>query len=448
MKNTVPFHQTVIGYRHIQKNIPCEDHSDSYRDPQGRFDIAIVADGHGDPACFRSERGSRLAVNITMEALITFAEHHAEDLEGFRTVMASARESAAAVKGLTDAIVAGWYRRIMHELEEQPPSEEELAHAPAAAPIYREGKHTEHIYGTTLIACLHLDTHLILFQQGDGRAVVVMADGSVREPVPWDERCHENITTSLCDEDAAASVRSCIIDRAEEPVAAVLLCSDGIEDSYRRKDGAHLFCRRACMLLHDHRYAGYEDSLAERLSTLSREGSTDDMSIAGVIFPAAMQELTEDIRADVHREGLCTEQAELEQKLASMERKRSVLQKLCHRAHEEWEEACAMCRSLEKDIEKATRALAGEPPLPDTEEDAPPSPEEVEQLKLFLESARTTSDEMQEAYEKAEREFHEYDAVYQGICRRLQEIERAVAPRTAHTDSESPDAESSGENAE
>ena len=61
------FNTTVKGYLHQKKNIPCEDASESYSDENGRFQIAVVADGHGDPACMRSAAGSRRAVEITVD---------------------------------------------------------------------------------------------------------------------------------------------------------------------------------------------------------------------------------------------------------------------------------------------------------------------------------------------------------------------------------------------
>jgi hypothetical protein len=67
---------------------------------------------------------------------------------------------------------------------------------------YDRGEKLEHIYGTTLIAGLLTDKYLLLLQQGDGRCDVFDANGEVSQPIPWDDKCFANVTTSLCEDDA------------------------------------------------------------------------------------------------------------------------------------------------------------------------------------------------------------------------------------------------------
>lgn len=47
MKQAYTFHKTVRGHLHIVREIPCEDFSDSFSSEDGKFHIAVVADGHG-----------------------------------------------------------------------------------------------------------------------------------------------------------------------------------------------------------------------------------------------------------------------------------------------------------------------------------------------------------------------------------------------------------------
>ena len=67
---------------------------------------------------------------------------------------------------------------------------------------------------------LMVSKYLILIQQGDGRCDVFYKDGSVDQPIPWDERCKGSTTTSMCDTDAFASIRSAVIDTEERGVVA------------------------------------------------------------------------------------------------------------------------------------------------------------------------------------------------------------------------------------
>ena len=55
-------------------NFPCEDSSVSYSAEDGKYHIAIVADGHGSKKCFRSNEGSKIATEVAMECLQQFAE--------------------------------------------------------------------------------------------------------------------------------------------------------------------------------------------------------------------------------------------------------------------------------------------------------------------------------------------------------------------------------------
>ena len=73
MANYHAFHSTTRGYSHILKDTCCEDASFSIDERD--IHVAVVSDGHGDPACFRSQIGSRLAVEIAGEKLLSFAKN-------------------------------------------------------------------------------------------------------------------------------------------------------------------------------------------------------------------------------------------------------------------------------------------------------------------------------------------------------------------------------------
>lgn len=84
-------------------------------------------------------------------------------------------------------------------------------------------ENVEHIYGTTLMAALALPGCLLLIHQGDGRIDVFYGDGRVEQPVPWDIRCEDTTTTSMCDADVTSSIRHKIINLRETPVVACYL---------------------------------------------------------------------------------------------------------------------------------------------------------------------------------------------------------------------------------
>jgi len=280
----VTFHKTVRGHLHILKDIPCEDCSVSFSDKGGRYHIAAVADGHGDPACVRSAYGARTAVGVAISCLSSFAETSlAQNAPETSGVLSAPRSTRQAVQQLTNTIISQWYQEIYRHLKENPLTEEDLSAAGRYTEDYRAGRRLAHMYGTTLIAALQLPDYLILLQQGDGRCDVFYADGSVDQPVPWDDRCFENVTTSLCDEDVASSIRHCVISLRERPVIACYMGSDGVEDSYRDIEGTHTFYRELSLELVRKGLTGFEVYLEEMLPVFSREGSGDDVSVAGIV---------------------------------------------------------------------------------------------------------------------------------------------------------------------
>lgn len=102
------------------------------------------------------------------------------------------------IRQLGNCIVGKWSLTVMENLRENPITEQELELAQNYAEAYRRGDRLEHIYGTTLIAALLTPDFLLVLHQGDGRCVVIHEDGVIDQPVPWDDRCHDNVTTSMC----------------------------------------------------------------------------------------------------------------------------------------------------------------------------------------------------------------------------------------------------------
>ena len=62
-------------------------------------------------------------------------------------------------------------------------------------------------YGTTLIAICVTEDYWFGLQIGDGKCFAVGWDGACTEPIPWDEDCQGNITTSICDTNAMEEFR-------------------------------------------------------------------------------------------------------------------------------------------------------------------------------------------------------------------------------------------------
>lgn len=149
-----------------------------------------------------------------------------------------------------------------------------------------------------MVACVHPNGWFV-FQIGDGKCVTInpmsdkdtsaLNDNSklliqnstlVTEPVPNDERCFLNMTTSLCDPDAATEFRFCGGNKDNMPVA-IFLGSDGIDNSWGTEEALYNFYIE--VLKHCTSSAEVTRDLANALPKLSQAGSQDDMSVAAIV---------------------------------------------------------------------------------------------------------------------------------------------------------------------
>lgn len=358
MNTLFTFHKTVRGYLHIKRDIPCEDYSLSYADPEQRYYIVAVADGHGDPACSRSAFGSRAVCEIALENLKVFAEaaladQHYERELSFSEMMELPKYSRLVIRQLTNSMISQWYDRVLTDVQAHPLTQEDIQAAGIYGPLYQAGEHLAHVYGTTLIAGLWLPGHLILLQQGDGRCDVFYADGTVEQPIPWDDRCFENVTTSMCDDDVFSRIRHCVIPLRDRPVAACYMGSDGVEDSYLYDpmEGTHVFYRQLSAELVRSGTDRIEQHLEDMLPGFSREGSGDDVSVSGIVCPAALEPLLPGFEALCLRYELEDSRRYYDMKIKSMMRKHGILQQRVEDARKHLDEHDAEIRQCRSKIE-------------------------------------------------------------------------------------------------
>lgn len=352
------FHKSVRGQGHINRGVPCEDSSASFTSDDGRYHIAIIADGHGQEKSFRSKTGSQAAADIALECLKGFAEVTLSTPEGearfYQDILNNPRYRQMTMRQLTNTILAGWSDFIHEDYTVNPPGEEELGEF---AEYFRDENKVPQIYGTTLIAALKLPKCLVLIHQGDGRCDVFYSDGNVDQPIPWDVRCEGNQTTSLCDEDAAESFRHCIIDTEKNPVVACYVGSDGVEDAYRSQEGTHTFYRDlSCALIEKYEtdFDAYLDEMLPEFSArgrYSKTGSQDDVSVSGIVDIDAVRELIPVFKTEVRKYALSEDLFWKEDELRSKTRGHGILKKRMNEAQERFEQAKISLRTLESDRE-------------------------------------------------------------------------------------------------
>lgn len=401
--NLTAFHKTVRGHLHILKDIPCEDYSSSFSDENRRYYIAAVADGHGDPACTRSAYGSNAAVEIAKDCLKSFAESYLRrDTEALLNDFSSSRSTHQIMKQLTDTIISRWYQQIYRHLAQEPLSQEELNRAGSYAADYSTGKRLAHIYGTTLIAALWLPTHLILIQQGDGHCEIFYKDGNVDQPVPQDDRCFENVTTSMCDADVSTRIRHYIISLEQQPVIACFIGSDGVEDSFIDAEGTHAFYQSLSNELVYRQPEEFEHYLDDMLPKFSKTGCGDDVSIAGIVDIEAIAPFVELFQTHSRRYELSEKKRYYDGKIHSMTRKHDILKKRVEDAQDAWEQKDKRLQILQK-LDLCLCLVASNLP--------------VQQQAVK---------DAWEHYQAVKNEYSEYDLKYQDLLKAQQDVELQI----------------------
>jgi hypothetical protein len=361
------FHKSVIGHVHILKDIPCEDYSASFSEKNGRYHIAIVADGHGSEECFRSAFGSKAAVDIALAKLKDFAEAVLEspgtEERFYCDIFTNPRYQAMTMRQLTDSIISRWHDYVEEDYQNNPPTEDELQKTEEHS--NREANNVAQIYGTTLMAALWLPCCLLVVHQGDGRCDVFYDDGTVDQPVPWDKRCVDTAVTSLCDEDALTSIRHCVLNIIDKKIIACYLGSDGVEDAYRDTyeavdgkmhslmGGVHTFYKDLTCQLGTKSQEDFNVYLTEMLpkfsanGRFSRTGSGDDISVAGIVDIKAVRRHIDQFKVDTEIYDLEEQLFWKEDELRGKMRKHGILHKRMDEAKAELEVAKGIVNDTE-----------------------------------------------------------------------------------------------------
>ena len=193
---------TTIGAMHVRESMPNQDAVGVWAAEDGTAAVAVVADGHGHHAHFRSDVGSQLAAAIALEVLTDAAR--AGDVEP-RTAGA--------------AIVEAWREAVLEHVAAHPLRSNEDRRGPLVP------------YGSTLVATAVTPGRLVVVQVGDGDAVVVRASGAADQPLPDDPDLDGVHTSSLCQPDPLRSLRTAVVgldEDGDDPVTLAYVSTDGL----------------------------------------------------------------------------------------------------------------------------------------------------------------------------------------------------------------------------
>lgn len=294
------------GESHKSSDKPCQDYA--YAESNPGLSMAIVCDGHGGQRYFRSQMGSQFATEITREALRDYVENMAlsfKDKEQKSVYDGASFTSYSAANAtniqvdcdahksliwLFSSIISQWNLRITQHAMENDLSDWELNHVEQKyLDEFQEKRKSEDAtfektYGCTLMAYVQTPDYWFAFHLGDGKCISmrVVDDKLVCEqPIPWDERCFLNKTTSLCDSNALDEFRYCYQGDGEFPLA-MFLGSDGMDDSYGDGYNLYNFYIQLFKIIIRNGEDKAKKELVKSLPIISKMGSKDDMSVASI----------------------------------------------------------------------------------------------------------------------------------------------------------------------
>ena len=299
-------HLSVPGASHVRQGIPGQDSSASGTLDNGGWAYLVVADGHGSKAYFRSDRGSRFAVESLVAVFTSFPAY----LEKLSLEPGSPQAMSHWQNESPAKVLGQWRERVLGDLVADPPllpgknaTEKALgrylddalernwwagvgdlvgrirerSYRRAAEPDRPESWELQ-AYGTTLLGVLVGPSAMFWLQLGDG-ALVKIASRRTSYLAPPPPEAFANETPSMCDNEAIQRMQV-----GAEPLVAgrhpalLLLATDGIPNSYSTQEGFFEFCRDLLGFAEDHE--SLIRNLERWLPEISKKGSGDDMSVA------------------------------------------------------------------------------------------------------------------------------------------------------------------------
>ncbi len=259
------FNNSVKGASHEVKGIVCQDSSAHFAG-EG-YAVAVVADGHGSKKHFRSNIGSQLAVESTLATIKKFYENPQEFDCHFP------KNHKMVIKNIQKQIISRWNVAVMEHFSNNPVTPQEKAEFTpeefAKIPV-------ESYYGTTLVAAVACKEFTFGFQIGDGSLVGVFEDGSTAMLIDYEESNPANITSSMCNANAASMFDSFYIE--DKKILALYVSTDGLYTSFGSDDDFldyHTIITSQLVETSD-----FESAVIKNLKKRSHYGTQDDISLS------------------------------------------------------------------------------------------------------------------------------------------------------------------------
>lgn len=289
--------ETVRGATHERKNLPNQDYADYYQPKENDLPIILaISDGHGSAKTFRSDRGSKFAVEAATELLTGLVDQESD------------RYNISAVKDYVDdklpqRIVSTWKKKVDDDLEKEDFTSEELENLEKEEGIkvrqsLEDNKEDRKylVYGATLLAVLVTEDYNLYLQLGDGDILTVDIWGKTTRPIKKDENLIANETYSLCMKDAWKYINNHFVRYTQESKRPMIIVStDGYANSFNSEDKFIKIGKDYLDMIRQQTFDEVAKQLKGFLEQTSQGGSGDDITF-GLIKQIDIQDTGDGIK--------------------------------------------------------------------------------------------------------------------------------------------------------
>lgn len=268
------FSLSVIGASHVLSKTPMQDWSESDT-IEDKACFAVISDGHGASKHFRSDIGSKVACEVTLDLLKKFYTRY-PDYKSF-----GSKKLDEEIHHLKLSILSGWQHKIEEYTKENPFSEAEMKNESNSLKT-RKSYDVSIAYGATLLASFIAKDYYLLFMIGDGAILELLPNGESKMiefegKKVFDDEPH-SATDSLCNTNAYYNMH--VIVNTYEGHKTVSMCSDGLSEAFHSNQvlGKKLF--NYTNFWAEEGYLQTKEAVHEQLEEISRiSPMKDDISL-------------------------------------------------------------------------------------------------------------------------------------------------------------------------
>ena len=284
--------ESVRGASHVRSGLPNQDAIRWF--PESGIGLPLilaVSDGHGSAKSFRSDRGSRFAVETAIKVIQEFFLSSQSSDINFSAL------KDAAQRLLPPRLVNEWRKAVNKDLGLSENDEEKLTNKPNFTDeekkilVDKDGEAAWQAvennyflaYGATVLAVLVTDSFIVYIQLGDGDILEVDSKGNTTRPLERDPNLIANETTSLCMNKAwnefQVHIKLYPQGTPKEIPALILVSTDGYSNSFSTDEGFFKIGQDYRQMFKSNLTEEVRQKLEGFLQETSEKGSGDDITL-------------------------------------------------------------------------------------------------------------------------------------------------------------------------